>query len=154
MSGEIEFSGLSAQAVERVRQIYASGRTGLPAAVLEDAREPTSPLHGYFEWDDGAAAEAYRLNQAGQVVRRVMVTVIPSPDAQPIRVRAYVARREIAQKAEDTEPGEYIAIEEVAGATAYELSLRDSIKRDLLRIRRKYDNTDALLDLAAEVFAV
>lgn len=153
MSAGVEFSGLTAAAVERVRDLYATGHSQLARAVLEDARSLKSPLHGYFEWDDDSAADAFRLHQAQQVVRRVMVTVIPAPDAKPIRVRAFVARREIAQTAEETEPGSYIAIEEVAGATAYELSLRDSIRRDLLRIRRKYENTDALFDLAAEVFA-
>ena len=46
-----------------------------PVAVVEDARDPTSPLHGFFEWDDTAAAQQYRLGQARQLIRRVKIEV-------------------------------------------------------------------------------
>jgi hypothetical protein len=42
-------------------------------AVLDAARPEGSLLHGYFDWDDTAAAERWRLTQAGNLVRRVRV---------------------------------------------------------------------------------
>lgn len=39
--------------------------------VVDAARDPDSPLHGEFEWDDTVAAELYRRTQA----RRLIVTV-------------------------------------------------------------------------------
>lgn len=36
----------------------------LPEDVVQAARKESSPLHSKFEWDDGAAAERYRLWQA------------------------------------------------------------------------------------------
>jgi hypothetical protein len=52
-------------------------RTGKlsPIAVIEAAREPDSPLHGYFEWDDSKAAEQYRLDQARCLIRSVQFEV-------------------------------------------------------------------------------
>ena len=45
-----------------------------PAAVVNDARSPGSPLHSYFEWSDTEAAEQYRLHQARNLIRSVVVT--------------------------------------------------------------------------------
>jgi len=43
--------------------------------VLDDARDEDSPLHPCFEWDDGIAAEKYRLDQAGQIIRSVELKI-------------------------------------------------------------------------------
>lgn len=60
-----------------------------PADVLNDARNDNSPLHGFFEWSDGAAAEAYRLQQARGLIRSV-VAVYLHEDRPAVRTRAYV----------------------------------------------------------------
>lgn len=60
-----------------------------PEDVLRDARNPNSPLHSFFEWDDGAAAERFRLSQARGLIRAV-VAVYVSDDKPAIRQRAYV----------------------------------------------------------------
>lgn len=46
-----------------------------PEAVREAARDPASPLHDEFTWDDGEAAEAYRLEQARGLIRKIRITV-------------------------------------------------------------------------------
>jgi hypothetical protein len=56
--------------------------------VLEDAKKTTSPLHGYFEWDDSVAAEKYRISQAGYLLRSIEV-VITRPDGTEMQVRQY-----------------------------------------------------------------
>ncbi|HAO99858.1 MAG TPA: hypothetical protein DCQ83_07415 [Fibrobacteres bacterium] len=40
-----------------------------PEQVVEAARDPGSPLHDQFQWDDTAAAEAYRIQQARGLLR-------------------------------------------------------------------------------------
>ena len=60
-----------------------------PADVLADARNPNSPLHSFFEWDDSAAAEAHRIAQARGLIRSV-VAVYVSDDKPAIRTKAYV----------------------------------------------------------------
>ena len=60
-----------------------------PEDVLKDARNPNSPLHSFFEWDDGAAAEQHRLHQARGLIRAV-VAVYVREDLPAVRARAYV----------------------------------------------------------------
>lgn len=60
----------------------ANGSELRPKDVVEAARDPKNPLHRHFEWDDSAAAEAYRLEQAREIVRIVRVE---QEDAPPVR---------------------------------------------------------------------
>lgn len=60
-----------------------------PEDVLKDARNPNSPLHTFFEWDDGLAAEQHRLQQARGLIRAV-VAIYVSEDRPAVRARAYV----------------------------------------------------------------
>jgi len=53
--------------------VGAAGFT--PAAVVDDARPPASPLHPYFEWDDSVAAEEYRGEQAQGLIRHVRIVI-------------------------------------------------------------------------------
>lgn len=39
-----------------------------PKSVVENARNPNSPLHRNFEWDDTEAANQYRLVQARRII--------------------------------------------------------------------------------------
>lgn len=56
--------------------------------VVEDARSPDSPLHGFFEWDDTRAAEAHRLSQARLLIRRVRIEV--NVREVPLSINRYV----------------------------------------------------------------
>lgn len=60
-----------------------------PEDVLADARHNNSPLHSFFEWDDGAAAEQFRLQQARGLIRAV-VAIYTSADKPAQRMKAYV----------------------------------------------------------------
>lgn len=60
-----------------------------PRDVVDDARNPNSPLHSFFEWDDSAAAEEHRLGQARGLIRAV-VAVYTRKNQPAIRTRAYV----------------------------------------------------------------
>lgn len=58
------------------------------AAIIEDARDEGSPFHKYFEWDDPVAAEKWRAEQAGQLIRGI-VTVVTRGDVSH-SIRAFV----------------------------------------------------------------
>lgn len=60
-----------------------------PVNVVDDARNPNSPLHSFFEWDDGAAAEAHRLHQARGLIRSV-VAIYTHEDKPATRTKAFV----------------------------------------------------------------
>lgn len=55
-----------------------------PEEVLEKARDKNSELNKCFEWNDSVAAEKYRLQQAGNVIR-MLVYESENKDAEPIR---------------------------------------------------------------------
>lgn len=44
-----------------------------PAAVIDEARDPESVLHGAFTWDDTEAAEKWRVHEAQQLIRKFRV---------------------------------------------------------------------------------
>lgn len=60
-----------------------------PKDVLDDAKNPNSPLHSFFEWDDSDAAEQYRLQQARGLIRAV-VAVYVDDEKPATRIRAFV----------------------------------------------------------------
>jgi hypothetical protein len=47
----------------------------IPADVVEAARDPESPLHSHFNWDDSDAAEKFRLMQARTLIRTVRLEI-------------------------------------------------------------------------------
>ncbi len=150
---DVVISGVPQEVAAAIREAYTEeDGQRLPELVLAKAEAGDERLRGYFEWDDTAAGRAYRLEQAAQLVRRVKVTVLRSADEAPIKVRAYIARKELPSSEENIGSGSYIAIERVAGQTAYEASVAESIKRDLLRLERKYRDTSMLFAMAEEVF--
>lgn len=59
-----------------------------PVSVVDAARDPTSPMHQFFEWDDTEAARQHRLGQARQLIRRVKVEVTVRD--VPLQVVRYV----------------------------------------------------------------
>lgn len=72
-------------AQELAQLAQAHGQALAPATVVGAASDPASVLHRYFEWDDTAAAAAYRLTQARTLIRAIQVQVIrrPPPDRDP-----------------------------------------------------------------------
>lgn len=84
--------GVTAQdAGERLEQLRNAFKGRLrPVDVLADARQAESPLHTAFEWDDTAAAEQYRLEQAGQLIRSVHVIYDETTQKGPVRAFVHV----------------------------------------------------------------
>jgi len=60
-----------------------------PEDILQDAENPNSPLHPFFEWDDTDAARQYRLQQARGLIRAV-VAIYVHDDQPATKMRAYV----------------------------------------------------------------
>lgn len=64
---------------EKARAIaaVADKRTGRvsPQDVVEAARDPASPLHNEFAWDDAEAARLHRLDVAKRLIREVKLVI-------------------------------------------------------------------------------
>lgn len=61
-----------------------------PSAVVEAARAKDSALHSRFEWDDGAAADKYRLIQA-RIMLSVAVEYIPTDNNARAPTKVFVS---------------------------------------------------------------
>lgn len=79
---------MTPETIKRIRSLEAPDGTLTAETVLDDARDPQSPLHAHFEWDDSKAAEAFRLDQARKLIRSVRL-VITNNETQ-VRTVAYV----------------------------------------------------------------
>jgi len=130
------------QIVEAELRRLAEKNGGLlsPEKVVESARHKTSPLHHCFEWDDSAAAEAYRLWQARQLIR-VVVQEIPGTKA---KTEVFVSL--------STDRGQgagYRLVTTVLSHEQMRAQLLEDARAELAVFRRKY----AQLQELAEVFA-
>jgi hypothetical protein len=81
-------------AADSLMKIYQKNDGELtPEAVVKAAKSETNPLHPCFEWDDVKAGKAYRLKQAGNLIRCVVVTK-QDTKGNDVNVRAFVSIRE------------------------------------------------------------
>ncbi len=84
-----------------------------PSAVVERAKAPTSAIHTCFEWDNKTAADRYRIHQAGELIRNIVVVVDTTPESPPVPVRAFVNIKGDSERgyksitAVVNDPGEY-----------------------------------------------
>ena len=74
------------ESLEKIREAQADEHLS-PPDVVEAARPKKAPLHAAFEWDNGQAAEQYRLFQARRLIRSVYVV---SDEATEPSTPAYV----------------------------------------------------------------
>jgi len=104
-----------------------------PAVVVEAARPDGHPLHERFEWDDAVAGEAWRRQQAHQLIRSVRVVSRPATDTEAEQtVRAFHAIRDTDGDVV-YEPAEKVAQDPVLT----ELVLRD-MEREWKQLYRRY----------------
>ena len=69
-----------------------------PQAVVNSAREAGSPLHKYFEWDNGIAAEKFRIGQAYLMISTTkFVCMLGNVKATPPKVTKHKLRKFLAK---------------------------------------------------------
>lgn len=104
--------------LERIR--VKDGGELRTAAVVDAARPEAAPLHPAFEWDDEAAAEEWRLHQARNLVRSVVI-INRNEAGEEERAPAFV---NIRVAAPDPQEGE-----EAAGPRNYYQATAEALKR-------------------------
>lgn len=120
-------------------------RTGVitARAVVEEARNPDSPLHPYFEWDEEKASEAFLLMQAEGLIRRYRITVVRQ---EPLtkKVKVLVSRGTVSRRSIRSSEGSYETIEDVLGDPARRAEMLDNALGELEGIKRKYEVLEEL----------
>jgi hypothetical protein len=81
----------------------------VPDAIVEQARDVSSPLHRYFEWNDSKAAHKHRLDQARTMIRSIEIVRTDTRGSEQ-RIRAiehvkgvgYASTNEILKSVDQT----------------------------------------------------
>ena len=116
--------------LEKIRK--SCGGILKPEAIVDAAREKSSPLHCYFEWDDTAAAKAHRLWQA----RMLIVTVTVEFPAE--RNEIITLQRYISLKSDQRNGGGYRAIVEVLQNDKRRQEFIEDLRSDIRIFTQKY----------------
>lgn len=117
------------QAIGEALAAVAEGRNGelVPSEVVDAARDASSPLHPHFEWDDGVAAEKYRLDQARDIIRCIRVEKI-GDNVEPARAFLSIADNGTS----------YRSIQEVRSSPDLQAKLLGAAERDLDAFTTRY----------------
>lgn len=131
--------------LEKIR--LKGGGVLTPDAVVASAKRATSPLHGYFTWDNDAAAEQWRREQARALIRSVQVITTTS-------TRTFSVPKYVRDPRQSTEQG-YAALVELRDETsaacdalAYECTRAAGVltrARDIAEVLGLTDSIDSLL---------
>lgn len=123
-------------------------RTGAvdPEVLVREA-EPTASLHhDRFEWDDGVAGHAHRLEQARSMIRQVRVVYAPATKRRgPRSVRAWHSVPSVDGGHRVYMPTSEIAADPVLAA----IVLRD-MERDWKQLRQRYGHMVEFIDMVRE----
>jgi hypothetical protein len=109
-----------------------------PEIIVDESREESAALHNCFEWNDEAAAESWRKQQARQIVDS-LVTVEVDGQTTPEPVRAFVHIH-----------GNYTPIDIVVKTKEHAAEMLAQAQRDFSCYRRKY----SVLTELAQMFKV
>jgi hypothetical protein len=127
-----------------LQSIYDRAGRLTPALVVDEARDPGSPLHSRFDWDDQTAGEAWRRHQAHELIRSVRIGYRDRAGKQA-DVRAFHAIR-----ADDTDQYRYEPAEQVAADPLLrQIVLRD-MEREWRQLRSRYETFNEFWQMIRE----
>ena len=67
---------LTVEAIAEIKAIEDRQGRLTPEQVIEAARDESSALHACFEWDNDAAADKWRIEQARELITRVRIEIM------------------------------------------------------------------------------
>lgn len=114
------------EALESIR-VKAGGELE-PRDVVNAARDKGNPLHIHFEWDDRVAAEAYRVDQARNIIRIVRVV---DDEASEGTSRAFIS-------VNGKNGVSYRAVDDVKASQDLQEAVLEQAEKDLEAFERRY----------------
>jgi hypothetical protein len=126
--------------LERIRSAN-NGRL-MAHAVVDEARNRRNPLHRYFEWNDKNAAEAYRLDQARDLIRIIQ---IEDTDTDKPPRRAFLSVNDDGKS--------YRAINEVLNSQSLQLAVLVAAERELKAFEHRYAELMEICELVRDARA-
>lgn len=114
------------------------GRAPKAREVLEDARDPSSPIHELFNWDDSDAAEKYRAFQASVLLSALTVKIEIVKNGKRDEVDMPV--RIVLNRGERGTGGEHEHISDIIADPVRRARMVEMAADDFLSLERKYNN--------------
>lgn len=130
-------SSLTKEARARILSLEQDDRI-TAEAVVEDAKNPKSPLHSFFEWDVKKAAREHWLDTARELIRSVRVVI--EHRTTVVRAVAYVRDPEAGPREQGYRSVSSLATEREMAEEA----LRYEARRAVAAIRRVKEVAEAL----------
>ena len=124
-------------ALERISATHGGHLT--TQRIVSHARDTKHPLHKHFEWDDRIAGEAYRREQAGQIVRSIVVKA----DTESGVARAFVS-------VNDTTGISYRSLSTVMKSADLQEKLLAQLQHALQAIEDRYKEFEDVCSLVRE----
>lgn len=121
-----------------------------PRRLLELAADPESVLHKYFTWDDAAAAEKYRIQQARWLLESIQVN-LTLPEGKTVTVNYALSVRGNEEK---PEARRYVLTNRAAKDKYLLAQVVQQAERELRGFVRKYQQYQALRPMLAKVESV
>lgn len=119
---------------DSLQAIYNDRGMLTPELVVDEARDEAHPLHARFEWDNAVAGEAWRREQAAQLIRSVRVKYAETSSG-PRDVRAFVAMPQADSRSQQYEPVESVLADPIQRA----ILLRD-MEREWKTFKARYSH--------------
>lgn len=137
---------VSAQVVGETLDKLSESTEVTAQSFLDISRPEDSPTHGIFEWDDAIAAEKYRLNIAGCVIRSIDVTrvqvedetsevsIVEAKEESQTYKRAYVN----VNKSAGFQPARFVPIDQAMSNADMRKQVLQNALDELNAYKRKY----------------
>lgn len=109
-------------------------------SLLEAGRPEDSPIHTLFEWNDGKAAELYRLKQATDVITHITV-VVPEENQKPYRAYVNIVEE---KEGEQKQTGRFINIQTAMENPETRRIVLDAALAEMRRFQAKYSKYQEL----------
>ena len=140
----VKGSRLTPEQAQRYGDFIRAQELTRPEELVDAARPADSPLHDAFEWDDSAAAEAYRKAQAAYVLRSIEVIITEA--AQPVR-----AFHPVIVRGDDKR--QYLSVDVIRGDADFLAQVVQAAAKELRAWQRKYQQYTTLSTALATVDA-
>lgn len=123
---------VSAQAVGEICEKLEKEAGGCtPKRLLDESRDPESPLHNEFDWEDSVAAEKWRIEQARLLISHVrIVRTDDSKERNTYQERGFVST--------PGGRGVYVSMDTALREEEYKSNLLEQAKREMLSFIAKY----------------
>lgn len=138
-------------ATTELRSIWENTGALVPEDIVETARPDDHPLHQFFEWDDSAAAQKWRLWQAAGLIARVKVHVMAESgdEVNDYKIRAWMPASKVGLGS-----GHYLPEADVRNRPEQRERLLRQMRREIASVRRRYQHLaefwSTVQELAAE----